>query len=170
MLDHQQFLFGGEQIALPRPERWCGRGGRSFLLRIPGCGPVHCAHIWRRCSTPPGTLLTFSCFLHNHHPANMEASSVEDPWSAAEVPLICLRKGPGCLKIPFAPINESFVVISAFLRESQPSSRLLSSDHLAARPTLKQCRFPASHLYRASDSLLQQAPRRHKFLCSLITG
>src|ERR1700677_2638954 len=151
MLDHQQFLFGGEQIALPRPERWCGRGGRSFLLRIPGCGPGHCAHILRPGSTPPGTLLTFSCFLHNHHPANMEPSSVEDPWSAAEVPLICLRKGPGCLKIPFAPINESFVVLSALLSEAGPLPRLLSSDPWQLSETLEQCQFLRRIFNPASD-------------------
>ena len=79
MLDHEQFLFGGEQVAWLWPRRFCGSVGRTFLLRILGCGPVHCAHIWRQCSIPPGTSLTFFCFLHNHHPANMEPSFVEDP-------------------------------------------------------------------------------------------
>ena len=79
MLDHEQFLFGSEQIARPRSSRFCGFVGRYIVLRILGCGPLHCAHIWRRCFTPPETSLTFSCFLHNHHPAEMEPSFVEAP-------------------------------------------------------------------------------------------
>jgi hypothetical protein len=122
MLDHELFLFGSEQIAWPRPERWCGHGGRHFPRVVEsgrGRSLVHYAHFWRRWSIPPGTPLTFSCFLHNHHPANMKPSSVNDPWSAAEVPLVCLKKGPGYLRIPFLPMNESFLVISAFLRQTR---------------------------------------------------
>src|ERR1700684_3592094 len=122
MLDHELFLFGSEQIAGPWRESWCGHGGLLFPRIVEsrrGRALVHYAHFWRRCSIPPGTPLTFSCFLHNHHPANMKPSSVKDPWSAAEVPLVCLKKGPGCLTIPFVPMNESSVVISAFLRQTQ---------------------------------------------------
>jgi hypothetical protein len=47
MLDHEQFLFGGEQVAWLWPGRFCRSAGRNFFLLILGWCPVHCAHIWR---------------------------------------------------------------------------------------------------------------------------
>jgi hypothetical protein len=69
MLDHELFLFGGEQIAGARAKRCRGCGGRSFFLCTVRDDMGYRAHVLRRSSTPPRTPVTFSCFLHIHHSA-----------------------------------------------------------------------------------------------------
>jgi hypothetical protein len=82
MFDHELFLLSSEKIARARPERFCGK--RSFLLRTLRWGQVYGGDVLCRSLSLPGTLLAFSWFLHDHHPAiiepkNCRAKIVEKP-------------------------------------------------------------------------------------------
>jgi hypothetical protein len=85
MFDHELFLLGSEQIARARPERFRGRVGGSFVLRAFRWGEVYEWDILCRSITLPGTLLAFSRFLHDHHPAIIEPKIVGKPRSDVEL-------------------------------------------------------------------------------------
>jgi hypothetical protein len=91
MLDHELFLFGGQQIAGPVLLGGRGRGSRSFFLRIFWGDMANRADVLRRWSTATGTPVTFSCFLHIHHPTCMRQLELR---SGAETSRNC--EGPSC--------------------------------------------------------------------------
>ena len=78
MLDHELFLFGGEQIAGARGKRCSGCDGGSFFPCTVRNNMGDRADVLRRSSTPPRTPVTFSCFLHIHHPTCVRKLS--RPW------------------------------------------------------------------------------------------